>query len=62
MLIILGGGGGVPRVHITENELECLGNKEGHDSHLTEKRQWEPSVLLVIMLYSFIQNVSHIII
>ena len=30
-------GKGVSRVHIMENELECLGDREGHDGHLTEK-------------------------
>ena len=31
------GGRGVPRFHIIENELECLGDRKGHDSHLAEK-------------------------
>ena len=28
-----GKGGGVPWVHIMENELECLGDRRGHDGH-----------------------------
>ena len=30
-------GEGGPRVHITEKELECLGDRKGHDSHLAKK-------------------------
>ena len=33
----LGEGGRVPRVQIMENELECLGDRKGHDSHLAKK-------------------------
>ena len=29
--------GGVPWVQIMENELECLGDRRGHDSHLPKK-------------------------
>ena len=29
-------GKGVPRVHIMENKLKGLGDREGHDSHLAE--------------------------
>ena len=32
-----GGGSGVPRVQIKENELECLGDRQGHDDHLAKK-------------------------
>ena len=32
-----GEGGGVPRVQIMENKLECLDNREGHDGHLAKK-------------------------
>ena len=28
-----GEGGGPPWVQIMENELECLGDRRGHDSH-----------------------------
>ena len=31
------GEGGVPWVQIMENELECLGDRRGHDGHLTKK-------------------------
>ena len=33
----LKGEGGVPWVQIMENELECLGDRTGHDGHLTKK-------------------------
>ena len=33
----LRGKGGVPWVQIMENELECLGDRRGHDSHLAKK-------------------------
>ena len=33
----LRGKGGVPWVKIMENELECLGDRTGHDGHLTKK-------------------------
>ena len=33
----LRGKGGVPWVQIMENELECLGDRTGHDVHLTKK-------------------------
>ena len=32
-----GEGGGVPWVKIMENELECLGDRKGHDSHLAKQ-------------------------
>ena len=32
-----GGGGGVPWVKIMENELECLGDRKGHDGHLAKQ-------------------------
>ena len=31
------GEGGVPRVYITENELDGLGDRKGHDGHLAKK-------------------------
>ena len=31
------GEGGVPRVQIMKNELECLGDRKGHDNHLAKK-------------------------
>ena len=34
----LKGEGGVPWVQIMENELECLGDRRGHDGHLAKKR------------------------
>ena len=33
----LRGKGGVPWVQIMENELECLGDRRGHDGHLAKK-------------------------
>ena len=33
----LRGKGGVPWVQIMENELECLGDRRGHDGHLVKK-------------------------
>ena len=36
-LVFKGEGGGVPWVQIMENELECLGDKRGHDGHLAKK-------------------------
>ena len=32
-----GEGGGVPWVQIMENELECLGDRKGHDGRLAKK-------------------------
>ena len=32
-----GGGGGVPWVKIMENELECLGDRKGHDGHFAKQ-------------------------
>ena len=32
LLLIRGRGGGVPWVRIMENELECLGDRRGHDA------------------------------
>ena len=32
------GEGGVPRVQIMENELECLGDRKGHDGHFKAKK------------------------
>ena len=37
MLILLRGQGGVPRVHIMENEFGYLFNRGGHGGHLAEK-------------------------
>ena len=34
---MLRGKGGVPRVYITENELDGLGDRKGHDGHLAKK-------------------------
>ena len=31
------GGKGVPRVQTMKNELECLGDRKGHDDHLAKK-------------------------
>ena len=31
------GEGGVPWVQIMENELECIGDRRGHDGHLAKK-------------------------
>ena len=33
----LKGEGGVPWVQIMENELECLGDRRGHDGHSAKK-------------------------
>ena len=35
--LFLRGKGGVPWVQIMENELECLGDRRGHDGHLAKK-------------------------
>ena len=32
-----GKGGGVPWVQIMENDLECLGDRRGHDGNLVKK-------------------------
>ena len=32
-----GGGGRVPWVKIMENELECLGDRKGHDGHFAKQ-------------------------
>ena len=31
------GGGAVPSVQIMENDLECLGDRKGHDGYYAEK-------------------------
>ena len=35
--LVVKGEGGVPWVQIMENELECLGDRRGHDGHLVQK-------------------------
>ena len=35
--LLKGEGGGVPRVQIMENELECLADRKGHDGHFLLK-------------------------